>query len=217
MSRGLSLSEIALLLEVESVREAALARARTGDILGCQQLLDQAQRVCSEADLSPPARLCGVTFQEAAASYLYYRGGNFNEAIARMLNSLEASRQLCDVHGYDMEFRKVHLGRNIIRVEAVSGEVSPAATHIALLVRYIVNSDPGAWPISDSHPWSTMRPLNTEEVAWCCDELVRDIFLASQSSPIFVTLLLQNLPRFAQGFLGRGAGAPLERALSGSP
>jgi tetratricopeptide (TPR) repeat protein len=178
LGEDLPLPEISALLGAESVRERALALARSGDQGEAWRVLDEAQSISEVAGLSHEANVAFYGFQKAAEGYLYYKFGDFVRAKRAMIEALTSTRELNDDFGYDMEFRKFHLARNIIRVEAVCGDLGAAAEHTATLLKYADGRSARFWPFHECDVWRRRRALTADELCWTCDELVGDMISA---------------------------------------
>lgn len=176
MARGLSLPEISVLLNAERIREAGLALARSGDVNRGRIALDEAREVCLQARLSKEATLAAQTFQTAAEAYVQYKVKNYLESFASLINSLESCRILNDEYDYNMEMRRIHLARNIVRIESFSDNLSEATRLASSMVRYIQGHGE-FWPLNDLPLWSKTHSLAVQERWWCMDELLMEIGL----------------------------------------
>lgn len=172
----LGLDQISVVLQAEPIRERGLALVRAGEIQDAELALSDAERHCAEASLSQHAYLAARTFQAAAEAYLAYRRRQYELAISLLEEALESSRVLSDDFGHDMEFRKVHLCRNIIRTQCYIVPANEVVQSTVALIAYILgNAD--RWPLRDEVPWSTGRSLADGEVLWSIDETIINLAL----------------------------------------
>lgn len=181
MAKDLSLPEITALLTAEAVRERGLAGARTGALEQAALDLEEAARICAQAALSPQGECAGATFQFAAEAYLHYRARDYSCAVRSLEASLEAARVLEGRYGFDMAFRRAHLGRNIVRVECVAG-AAVALDHAVALMTYI-SGDRHSWPFRDHLKWLDVRALTEAERQWSFDEVLADVEMLLRSTP----------------------------------
>jgi len=172
----LTLEEITAILAAEQYREQGLALSRGGDNDAAGALLAQAATTCEEAQLSRHASVAALSFQLAAEAYIKHRLGDHAGAIRDLENAITAAAELEAVFGHDMEFRRVHLARNILRVRASEplGR-NIVADHIGLL-RYI-GGDVARWPIATGRGVGNPAAMTEDQVAWVIDELLVNLAL----------------------------------------
>jgi hypothetical protein len=195
MGTRLTLPEVTILLEAETVRSKALIRARSGDFAGSEQALWMAKQLCEQINLSTEAALAADTYHTAAQAFLEYKRHRYKAARRLLLQSLDSSGVLNDEFGYKMEMRRLHLGRNIARVEAVSLNYCSAIRHTVSLLRYIEGIRK-SWPFSETREWRVEHPLLAEEGWWCLDELLGEIVFLVEQSEASVPNLLIELERY---------------------
>jgi hypothetical protein len=172
----LTLEEITTILTAEQYREQGLALSRGGDNHAAGALLAQAATTCEQAQLSRHASVAALSFQLAAEAYIRHRLGDHAGAIRDLENAIIAAAELEAVFGHDMEFRRVHLARNILRVrtsEPIGRNV--VADHIALL-RYI-GGDVARWPIVTGRGVGNPAAMTVGQAAWVIDELLVNLAL----------------------------------------
>ena len=172
----LTLEEITAILTAEQYREQGLALSRGGDNQAAGALLAQAAMTCEEARLSRHASVAALSFQLAAEAYIKHRLGDHAGAIRDLENAITAAAELEAVFGHHMEFRRVHLARNILRVRASEplGR-NIVADHIGLL-RYI-GGDVARWPIATGRGVGNPTAMTADQIAWVIDELLVNLAL----------------------------------------
>lgn len=186
MGTRLSLPEVTTLLEAEKLQAEGLSRARGGDIAGSAKALRLAKEICAVVYFSYEASLAANTFQTAAEAYLHYKSGNFDDARSLIFQSIDSCGTLNDEFGYNMEMRRIHLGRNIIRIESIAGDFDPAMRHAIWMIRYIGGLRQ-FWPFPEMSEWRISVSLSEQEGWWCMDEILGDIaFLLTRPNPIGV-------------------------------
>jgi hypothetical protein len=149
---------------------------RSGDVANGEKLLDDARKICLDAKLSNEALSAAETFQTAAEAYIQYKKKAYHKAITSLINSLEFCRVLNNEYGYSMEMRRVHLARNIVRVESSSNNLGEAMKLASSMVRYLEGDDE-FWPFCKTQLWTKGNSLTSQE-KWCCiDEILMEISL----------------------------------------
>jgi hypothetical protein len=145
MSMNLPPAEVSCLLASSRSRSEGLRLCRSGYNDDARAMLATARATLATARLTEEAKIVAESFQQPAEAYLHYRLGDAAAARQALLVSLECCAVMGAKYGYEVEARRVHLARNVVRVDRVSGDQS-GALHLALrLVRYIDGS-PAAWP-----------------------------------------------------------------------
>ncbi len=176
LSDSLGLQPITVILQAETIRERGLALSRQGDFERADSALRDAERMCEQADVPRHAYAAARTFQSAAEAYLAYRQGRYEMAVNLLREALEFSRVLSNDFGHDMEFRKVHLGRNIIRAQCFITSTIEVIHSTVKLVAYILgNTD--QWPFGNEPSWAVKRPLTQAELVWSIDETITNLTL----------------------------------------
>ena len=180
LAGSLDLNEISTLLHAEKIREQALGLARGGHIPEAEQLMSEMDALYHSAKLSRHAYITARSFHDAANAYLAYRQGRNEQAIQLLDMAIDTCRIMADEFGHDMEFRKVHLGRNIIRAQCFILSASQVVRATVAMVAYI-KSDSCHWPFRDHEPWVTRRTLTDGEVLWSIDETLISLALPQVS------------------------------------
>ena len=170
LARSMGAREISSLLEAETIREKALALSRSGDQANAAVLLKQSHTLCHSADLCSHGSHAARTFQAAAESYLAYKQKHYDRAASLMCESIESSRILADDFGHDMEFRRVHLARNLLRLEVISSSPGDIVDHTIRLLQYALGVR-SEWPWQDHTIWKRWRTLCLAEMLWSIDEI----------------------------------------------
>ena len=176
LSAVLPLEEISVILEAEQYREQGLASSRAGDSDTAAALLSQAAATCEQAQLSRHASLSALSFQLAAEAYVKHRRRDYSGAIRDLENAILTATELERVHGHEMEFRRVHLARNILRVRAsvpLDGVV--VADSLALLL--YIGGNKACWPIAAGRGAGNPARMAESQSVWAMDELLINLAL----------------------------------------
>lgn len=176
LSAVLPLEEISVVLEAEQYREQGLASSRAGDNETAAALLSQATATCEQAQLSRHASLAALSFQLAAEAYIKHRRRDYAGAIRDLENAILTATELETVYGHDMEFRRVHLARNILRVRASVPLDSEAVADSLALLLYI-GGDRTRWPIAAGRGVGNPANMAESQSAWAIDELLVNLTL----------------------------------------
>lgn len=176
LSAVLTLQEISAILEAEQYREQGLAASRAGDQEAADALLAQASTICDEARLSRHASLAALSFQLAAEAYIKHRRRDYAGAIGDLENAILTATELEAVFGHDMEFRRVHLARNILRVRASAPLDDQVVDHTLGLLFYIAG-DRTRWPIAAGRGVGNPARMAEAQSIWAIDELLINLTL----------------------------------------
>lgn len=176
LASALPLDQVSLILEADRIREEGLALSRGGADHDAAIVLARAAAIAERPSLSHHARIALLGFQLAADAYLRHRRGDPAAAIHDLEGAIVAAVELETLHGHDMEFRRIHLARNILRVRTgCASPYSVAADSIALLLYIAGNRQ--RWPIATGHGIGSPTRLNSDERAWAIDELLVNLAL----------------------------------------
>lgn len=176
LSAVLPLDEISVILAAEQYREQGLALSRSGDNETAATLLSQAAATCEQARLSHHAIIAALSFQLAAEAYIKHRRGDYAGAVGDLENAILVAAELEVTYGHDMEFRRVHLARNILRVRAsVPLDAEVVADSIALLC--YIGGDAMRWPIAAGRAIGNPANMADSQRAWAIDELLVNLLL----------------------------------------
>ncbi len=175
LGKRLSSFEISILLKASEVRERGLALARSGDVHNGGKALDAAREIYVEANLSREALITIESFQAPADAYLQYKRKEYCEACASLVAALKACQILRDEYGHNViEVRRIHLARNIIRVESVAGNLNKAMRLAGSLLRYIEGCNE-CWPFPELRLLTMPEPLALEEKLVLMDQILGEI------------------------------------------
>lgn len=175
---SLTLDEVATILAAERLRESGLTLARSGDLSGARVLL--AQAAAAQAGLAGEALWAAETFQRAALSYVSYRAGDANAAREDMLVSMRLSIRLGQERGYPMDYRVLHLSRNLIHIDNLQGN-KELALQMSLALGAFAAGSVEAWPFAVSAPWPRRVELDDEQRRLVADDLIGEIALAAST------------------------------------
>jgi hypothetical protein len=178
MSKSLTLMEVSAVLSAERVREAGLAEARAGDLVKASRLVAEARVTTVAANLSGEALWAAETFQLAAESYLNYRRRLYAEAAAELHGAIAVSIRLGSECGYRMDYRILHLARNLVHTESVLGSKRIAVGQ-ALRLGAFISGRATAWPFAQ-HQVEHLPVLDCDERTLAHDDTIGEIALASE-------------------------------------
>lgn len=177
LAKRLSSFEISILLKVSEVRERGLALARSGDVQNGSKALDAAREILVETNLSREALITVESFQAPADAYLQYKREEYSEASTSLIAALKACQILRDEYGHNViEGRRIHLVRNIIRVESVAGNPNEAMRLASSLLRYIQGCNE-CWPFPELRLLTLPESLASEEKLVLMDQILGEIAL----------------------------------------
>ena len=171
-----TLPEITVLLRASGIREEGLTSVRAGDITKGELLLRAARRIVSEAGLSKEALLSAESYQYPAEAYLQYKKGEYDRAEASVLQSIMLCEVLHDEFDHQVEVRRIHLARNVVRVKTRAGDYEEALRMASLLVGY-VEGDQAQWPLLQRPMARAPDPLLAEERWFLMDQVLGEIAL----------------------------------------
>jgi hypothetical protein len=176
IARTASLPEVTVLVRASEIREKGLAFIKAGDNANGAKWLREARRMFSGAELSREARLSAESFQYPAEAYLQYSRGDYGEAAASLLQAIVLCHALRDDYQHEVEVRRIHLARNIVRVKTKAGGRKDALMMSSLLVGYI-EGHAALWPLPELRMTSTPDPLLAEERWALMDQVLGEIAL----------------------------------------
>lgn len=176
LGRRLSSEQIATIVKAEHARQHGLASCRAGDNDAATLFLAHAEALCDEAALSRHARLAALSFQLAAQAYVHYRRRNRAEAISALESAIVTACELEAIYGHDMEFQRVHLARNILRVRASTPTDRTVLSDIVGLLHYI-GGDRSRWPLPTGQNLGNPTKLSGFQSSWAIDELLLNLAL----------------------------------------
>jgi len=174
MAKQLSSFEISIIHKASEVRERGLALARSGDVHNGGKALDAAREIYVETNLSREALIIAESFQTPADAYLQYKRKEYGEAYASLIAALKACHILRDEYGYSVEGRRIHLVRNIIRVESVAGNLNKAMRLAGSILRYIEGCNE-CWPFPELRLLTLPELLALEEKLVLMDQILEEI------------------------------------------
>jgi hypothetical protein len=189
IARSASLPEITVLLRASGIREKGLAFVKAGDTATGAEWLREARRMFSEAALSREARLSADSFQYPAEAYLQYRRCEYGQAEASLLQAIILCHALRDDYQHQVEVRRIHLARNVVRVKTRAGNREEALRMASLLVGYVEGHE-AQWPLRELRMMSAPDPLLAEERWALMDQVLGEIaLLATRRCPTSLDLI----------------------------
>lgn len=177
LAKLLSLQEIEVVISAEKVRETGLGLARNGNIEGAKDALNKSRRLLEDTNLPSSALRAGYTFQSAAEAYVAYLQKDLVQAKSLLLYAVSDCCFLMEKYGFEMEFRKIHLIRNILRLKELSKRNKKEFILRNLdLIRYA--SGTTNYYSLDGVDYGTMnRRLNKDELVCVTDEILTNFRL----------------------------------------
>jgi hypothetical protein len=192
LRKNLSLREISVVYRSAGVREKGLKAARTGDLVSAARLIGQARDLFQATMLCKEALAFLESFQLAAEAYLQYKERHYDQARASLLGAIRACHVLRDEFGYLIEARRVHLARNIVRVETLVNNPKEAMRLASCLERYLEGC-PERWPFLEFPVATVLEPLSDEIRLLLMDQILGEIALLwSRRNPQCRELMIQG-------------------------
>ena len=102
--------------------------------------------------------------------------GEYDQAEASVLQAIKLCHVLRDEYEHQVEVRRIHLARNVIRVKTLAGNREEALRMASLLVEY-VEGDQAQWPLRELPMTSAPDPLLAEERWALMDQVLGEIAL----------------------------------------
>ena len=195
IARNASLLEVTVLVRASEIREKGLAFIKAGDSASGAEWLRESRRMYSEAGLSREAQLSADSFQYPAEALLQYRRGDYGQAAASLLQAIVQCHSLRDDYQHQVEIRRIHLARNVVRVKTVAGNREEALRIAGLLVGYVAG-DETQWPLPELRMRSAPDPLRTEERWALMDQVLGEVAL-------LITRATEISPNLHSGSAGR--------------
>ena len=179
LTKGLCLPEITILLESTNLREYGLSSIKAGDLENGSLQIDAAAQKYNDKTLSREAIIVADSFQMAAEAYLQYKQNDFSKALNSLVNAIKACNNLRDEYNYDVEIRRIHLARNIVRVMAFNDDQIGACLVAFKLLGYIQGATE-LWPFPNLTLTTQSDHLIKEEQWFLIDQILAELsFLIS--------------------------------------
>jgi hypothetical protein len=192
MKKRLSIAEISTLLRATDIREFGLRMARTGKLSDAETAVNYARIAIQAKNLCREACTMFECFQAPASAFIRYKQGKYQDAHALLDASLDACNILIGEYDYQMEARRIHLCRNVIRVNLGSNNLLDAATQAPLLVGYI-QGDVTMWPLpSQSQLAAAKQPIEWDLRLKLIDQLLEDLALLAEKDATLAGKALQE-------------------------
>ncbi len=192
MTKKLSLSEVSTLRTATEIRQYGLNLAKSGDILNGEIFIDAARSMCLQAFLSQEALTISESFHDPAVAYIQYKKKEYFAAYESLLSSLRSCQILKDEYAYNVEARRIHLARNIIRVKSFSGSLDESMRLSSFMIKYI-EGDNSFWPFPEQALLSRPNLIDTK-IKWVLmDQILGEIaLLLGEGKSVFKKLLNIN-------------------------
>lgn len=178
----LSPEEQEVLTRCQRYTAAALRATRQGDEAIARYLFTSIERLLQSPDFAPPGRLLVQSAYEAAAAYLDYRRGAYEEGTARIYRALTLDEILERAYGYTAyHIHRIRLLLNLVRLKRRQGEEREALRMSIALMRYLEHA-------------SCALPFPTTWDTACLEEIPRSLkqFLFEQTVSEVAFLLVGN-------------------------
>lgn len=142
------------------IRERMIELTHARQPEAAQKLLQTAWNVLDIDRMTESGQLIIKDFMKSAEAFVHYRTGNTEDAWQTMRASLSYATIILNRYDYPlMDARRVHLGRNLFRLEAHYGDVRRAAPMAAGLIRYL-EGEWDAWPFPEAEATSDHREVH---------------------------------------------------------
>lgn len=181
---GLSVSDEVRIRKARKFQQAALRTAKNEDSPLARKLLSRADVLLDEDEMSRDGYDVGRHFFLAVRSYISYRDGDVSTSrgdMQRALSLVNGLRQRGRC--LELDARRVHLARNLLRLDAHSDRPQRAATAAFGLLKYTVGAQ-DAWPYEQLRCTVADAPMIEAERYMMYDHIGRELAL----------LLIQNAP-----------------------
>jgi len=183
LAKRLSSFETSILFKAAELQGRGVALAKSGDIHNGGKALNAAREISVETNLSREAFITIESYQAAADAYLQYKRKEYREARASVVAALKACQILRDEYGQNLvELRRLQLVRNIIRVEAVAGNLSEAMRLASSILRYIESGNE-CWPFPELPLLTLPEPLALEEKLVVIDQILGEDIASLLANP----------------------------------
>jgi hypothetical protein len=138
LARCLSPLELAALLDHAEHREAALAAARSGDLLAARDELDAACALLRASDLSEETTALATAFLEPVEAYLQYRLGEYDAARELLLDASALDGALVRDCGFAfLSAHRLQIAHNLLRIQRRLGDREEAVALVAAFLDYL--------------------------------------------------------------------------------
>jgi hypothetical protein len=167
--------EAALLVEATRLREAALKRAREGDLVMAAEGLDAASTMVARGAVCEEASTSARSFQAAAEAFVDHLRGDHENARALLFEALTLCFRLRTEFGHSVEVRRVHLARNIVRLTWMQGKYPDAIALALALLAYVFNG--AGWPLPETGciPPEQRERLRNDEQHFLSDQVLSEV------------------------------------------
>lgn len=176
-TEGMPLNDEIRLSESAKYRASALRRAQAGELELASKLLCASKAYLKAEHLTRKGYCIGLQFYCGVEAYVYYQNGEFEAARRSIRQSLHAVNELQEKFGYGhVDGRRVHLARNLLRLDAHGGEPLDAADAAFHLLLYVMGID-AAWPYADLRSTAPDRVMTNEVRHMLFDQVARELVL----------------------------------------
>lgn len=146
VARRLTLEQVLLVKQWDQTREQGFTLARHGKLDTAASIFEQLAVSLHTSRLPEEGLMVAETFLTASQSYVAYRAGDYHQARLLMFRALETNDWLIDRKAYDfLRPRRIHLVRNLMRVDASRGNKEDALMIGFSLLGYM-EGDELSWP-----------------------------------------------------------------------
>lgn len=176
LSCRLGADEMRLLNDATNLRENALSLARDGQTDAAQGLIDEAQEFVDKQLVSDEGKLSAMSFHMAAASFVTYVSKDIDTAMVLLTNALKCCQRLKVDYNHNVEMRRVHLARNIVRLQSEMRLHQLAWDTCEQLLCYVWNNRVD-WPLDKETnlPLELRSDLRNDEKVHLSDQLLSEL------------------------------------------
>lgn len=155
----------------------ALKQAQQGNLDLASRLLRVSKAYLTPDDLTRESYCIGLLLYSGVESYVFYRNGEFDAARASMRRSLHTMNELQEAFGYGhVDGHRIHLARNLLRLDAHGGRPMEAAEAAFQLLLYTVGID-AAWPYPELTSTAPDRSMTEQVQHMMFNQVARELVL----------------------------------------
>ncbi len=144
---SISKEEVLILEAVALMREEALSLLRKRNLNEGHNLLQEAEQLLKQENLSKEGALIATTYGFAANSFYSILQKDYAKSLSLMQAAMTSHEELFKDHGHPIELRRIHLGRNIAKIYSSSNDSESSMALTTALIKYTISSDPKQWPL----------------------------------------------------------------------
>jgi len=145
MLQNIPVSDRTCIAKSAKIRRGAMKMARSGAFGLAMQRIKAAEFFLNTSTMQRESMCVALQLHKGVESYVHYRNENYEDARVAMTSTIRLMNELQEKFGYHLDARRVHLARNLLRLDACSGNPLEAARAAFKLLNYTVGEDQ-SWP-----------------------------------------------------------------------